>query len=138
MNGRDNRRFGESWGSCTRGFARGDYLSVMPRASTSVSSIYSDVDQELVTPGFGPWQSAVAAKVGFGFGFGLDGYLESEGGWTKEEYAGCVFVRVEERYGLGRGGGEPEFQERTEIRGLGAWEASWWRFFRGRFLYSAC
>lgn len=35
------------------GLARGDYLSVMPRTSTSVSSIYSDVDQELVTPGFG-------------------------------------------------------------------------------------
>jgi len=36
------------------GLACGDYLSVMPRASACVSSIYSDVDQELVTPGFGP------------------------------------------------------------------------------------
>ena len=32
----------------------GDWLSVMPRASTSVSSVYSDVDLELVTPGYGP------------------------------------------------------------------------------------
>ena len=31
----------------------GDYLNVMPRASTSVNSIYSDV-HGLVTPGAGP------------------------------------------------------------------------------------
>lgn len=53
------------------GLARGDYLSVMPRASTSVSSIYSDVDQELVTPGYGPyansgWPDAVIVR-GSGF-----------------------------------------------------------------------
>ena len=41
-------------GSGGSGSGDGDYLSVMPRASTSVNSIYSDVDLELVTPGSGP------------------------------------------------------------------------------------
>ncbi|KAH7920791.1 hypothetical protein BV22DRAFT_1073421 [Leucogyrophana mollusca] len=37
----------------------GEYLSAMPRASTSVSSIYSDdAGDDLVTPGFGPGQAS--------------------------------------------------------------------------------
>ena len=53
----------------------GDYLSVMPRASTSVNSIYSDVDLELVTPGYGPgeksgWPDAYVVADGQGAGEG--------------------------------------------------------------------
>lgn len=36
------------------GSVGGDFLNVMPRASTSVSSIYSDGDEGLITPGVGP------------------------------------------------------------------------------------
>lgn len=32
----------------------GDYLNVMPTASTSVGSVHSDAEDNLVTPGFGP------------------------------------------------------------------------------------
>ena len=67
----------ESGGS---GSVDGDYLSVMPRASTSVNSIYSDVDLELVTPGSGPcagsgWPDAVVVR-----GFGFDDVDRTEGG----------------------------------------------------------
>ncbi len=37
-----------------RGSISGDFLSVMPQASTSVGSIFSDADEGLVTPGAGP------------------------------------------------------------------------------------
>lgn len=68
---------GTSMGSINPGIfspARGvghDFLNVMPRASTSVNSVSSDLDTELVTPGFGPgegsgWPEAVVVG-GFGF-----------------------------------------------------------------------
>src|SRR6266849_3664157 len=84
--------------------ARRDYLSVMPRASTSVSSIYSDVDQELVTPGFGPctgsgWPDAVIVRgSGFddaahrgegGIRVGMDG-----GGGSDDADVGAVILRT--------------------------------------------
>lgn len=59
--------------------------SSMPRASTSVNSVYSDLDQELVTPGAGPetgsgWPGALVIGGG---GFEFDGDRsrgENEGG----------------------------------------------------------
>jgi len=67
-------------GSGGSGSGDGDYLSVMPRVSTSVNSIYSDVDLELVTSGSGPcagsgWPDAIVVC-----GFGFDDVDRTEGG----------------------------------------------------------
>ncbi|KAG5648561.1 hypothetical protein DXG03_003172 [Asterophora parasitica] len=61
----------------------GDYLHAVPAASTSVGSIHSDTDDNLVTPGFGPesgsgWPSVFVTgtdDVGSGEGLDVDAFI---------------------------------------------------------------
>lgn len=65
--------------SSSVGGAGQGYLDVMPRASTSVNSVSSDMDQELVTPMFGPGDSSGWPEAAIISGFGFDDAREGEG-----------------------------------------------------------
>jgi mitosis inhibitor protein kinase SWE1 len=65
-------RMGFGFGLSGSGSTSGEFLSVMPRASTSVSSLYSDGDEGLVTPGAGPGMGSGWPEAGVVVGSLLD------------------------------------------------------------------
>lgn len=75
-----------------------------------------------------PWQSVVAAKVGFGFG--LDGDISKAKVDESRDSLLAVYLcksmsdtdsEVEE---------SQSYRKEARYKGMGAWEASWWHFFQ--------